>query len=848
MLIRWLWGHAFRVGFLNLLSSLCVSAVPIRKLSSADDIDAQWEYKVLTDAWITMKDGVRLAVSYSYPVVDCVKDSSTSPQSFPVLFSYLPYRKDDSVYLRDAHDFHFFARAGYIVARVDIRGTGASEGYLVSHEYSEQELSDGEEVIAHLASLQLENGCVRSLGGVGMFGVSWGAFNGLLLAWRKPPALKTIIALHGSEDPFINDIHYLDGVYHQDEWILSVDHEGVIPSFKEMHADRPWWKSDASYWSERFDRRPWNMVYSKEQDPSSQFWKRTAVAHNYTDPPMIPMYLIGGLLDGYRDFTTRIREGVLRNHPNHPQIKVVIGPWTHAWPDESPVGPQYNGRKEAIRWFDTYLKNRTTSLREEPDYTLFVRDYLPPDKTLVETPGYWIGSPTFPLSTSAVELFRISSGGRLLKIPQSDNVKLNEKSLDYKATAGIELGCWWGDPSTDQRPYDKSSLVFDSSPFPKARTIVGNPTVSLHVSQNTTHANWVIRLEDVASDGSVSLITGGVHNSAQRFRNAGGDLSAVFPLGTFHTIKVELHFTTWTLRKGHRIRVAVANAGFRMIWPSANKMVATIVEGHEESFVEIPFVDDLVEGQALAPEFTRVPPSPEIPNVKPTDAYWYPNVGGYPRLESAVRHSQVDIAHTASQCDGSSVLHFLIQGKGGVPAAGKRAFECFISRLGQSESRTSMSFTQAFDYYSNVKNTLIGAFIVQRFTADDAHPENSSWNGVARQIYVFNVTQVSFTLSNGPNDAMTVPLSDIPKRISHDEELLELESQPLDGHIFTRWPWIRASPAPKWADYRVVEVETQVNITSDARYFYSSLTRRVWINGTELRSKTFLQRDERIFQ
>src|SRR5215468_5274436 len=77
-------------------------------------------YEVRTErVWIPMKDGVRLAATLFVP--------NSKVDQFPSLLEYLPYRKDDfTSYADERHSW--FAQRGYVSARVDIRGTGRSEG------------------------------------------------------------------------------------------------------------------------------------------------------------------------------------------------------------------------------------------------------------------------------------------------------------------------------------------------------------------------------------------------------------------------------------------------------------------------------------------------------------------------------------------------------------------------------------------------------------------------------------------------------------------------------------------------------------------------------------------------
>ena len=121
---------------------------------------------------IPMKDGVRLAVTLYMPA------NLKSGERFPALLEYLPYRKDDDEAARDYGTHTYFARRGYVSARVDIRGFGASEGAPPDREYSAQEQQDAEQVIAWLAHQSWSNGKV------GMLGISWGGFNSIQMALR----------------------------------------------------------------------------------------------------------------------------------------------------------------------------------------------------------------------------------------------------------------------------------------------------------------------------------------------------------------------------------------------------------------------------------------------------------------------------------------------------------------------------------------------------------------------------------------------------------------------------------------------------------------------------------------
>ena len=183
-----------------------------------------------------MPDGIELAATLYLP-----DDVATA--AVPALLEYLPYRKDDAMLARDHDLYAYMARSGYAGARVDIRGTGRSGGSLPGGEYTETEQRDAETVIAWLAS---QPWCT---GAVGMWGISWGGFNAIQVALRRPPALKAILAVDASDDLFHDDVHYIDGLPHLDEYALMIDHLNMLPPAPDFPLD------EAAL--ARMDTEPW---------------------------------------------------------------------------------------------------------------------------------------------------------------------------------------------------------------------------------------------------------------------------------------------------------------------------------------------------------------------------------------------------------------------------------------------------------------------------------------------------------------------------------------------------------------------------------------------------------------
>lgn len=151
----------------------------------------------IPNIFIPLPDRTQLAARLWLPI-----DADKRP--VPAVLEYLPYRKRDGTIVRDALTHPYLAGHGYACLRVDMRGNGDSDGIMLD-EYAEQELADAEAVIAWLVQ---QPWCT---GKVGMMGISWGGFNGLQVAARRPPGLKAVITLCSTDDRYSDDIHYKGG-------------------------------------------------------------------------------------------------------------------------------------------------------------------------------------------------------------------------------------------------------------------------------------------------------------------------------------------------------------------------------------------------------------------------------------------------------------------------------------------------------------------------------------------------------------------------------------------------------------------------------------------------------------
>jgi predicted acyl esterase len=563
----------------------------------------------LEEAWIPMPDGVRLAVDLFLP-------SGGKPgERFPVLLEYLPYRKAEGR-SRNHALYSYFVRRGYVVARVDIRGTGGSEGRLIEHEYSEQEQADGEVVIDWLSRQPFGSGSV------GMFGISWGGFNSIHMAMRNPPALKAIIAVDATDDLYQDDVHFMDGMMHVDSWEMSQDLWNLLPG-------APGYVIDDAYFAERFDTRPWMLTY-KRQQRDGPFWKRTALKERYASI-RIPTFVIGGWYDGYRDSVPRMLQ-----HLTAP-TKAIVGPWHHAYPHDAYPKPRMEWRHEAVRWFDHWLKGRDTGIMAEPRFAVFVRRWHPPGPVLEEAPGEWRFEDGWPIQRIRPRTLHPQPNHTLAEAAARGDVH----RLRYVPSTGIEAGgpvMWFGDIAPDQRPTDAFSLVYDTEPLVEDLEILGLPRAVLRVSADAPLAHWFARLSDVAPDGTVTQVAAAGFNGAHR---ASAEHPTAIEPGREFTLDIEMHFTSWVFPKGHRMRLAVNNAQWPMIWPTPHPFTSSLVlGGADPSRLVLPVVPHEVRPR---PSFLPPAEDPALPGYRSLQAETTSGYGEIARIERDVARSSTRV-------------------------------------------------------------------------------------------------------------------------------------------------------------------------------------------------------------
>ncbi|MCY4150077.1 MAG: CocE/NonD family hydrolase [Gammaproteobacteria bacterium] len=498
------------------------------------------EVREIENTWIPMPDGTNLAARIWLPV-----DAENDP--VPAILEYLPYRKRDGTVERDHLTHPYFAGFGYAGVRVDMRGTGDSEG-ICQGEYLLQEQEDCLAVIEWLSN---QPWCS---GRVGMIGISWGGFNGLQLAARRPRALGAIISLCSTDDRYADDIHFMGGAMLTEKLAWAATAFSIVntPPDPKIVGER--WRE---MWLQRLENNGlWLVDWIKHQY-RDQFYAHGSICENYSDIE-VPTYLVGGWADGYTNAILRMLENL-----SCPR-KGLIGPWGHKYPHFAVPGPRIGFLQECLRWWDQHLKGIDTGIMDEPQLRAWIQHSVPPSPHYETRPGHWTCDADWPGSARSTKtLFAVdhsltheAGGSFVVSTPEN---------------AGHTAGNWCGysvveDGALDQKN-ETDMVCFDTEPLEEDLEMLGFPVLTANVESNVKQANLIAVLSDVDREGRATRISYGVLNLTHRDSHAKPKAMPKGPTG----IQIKLNACGQRISKGHRIRLALSNAYWPVVWPSLKK-------------------------------------------------------------------------------------------------------------------------------------------------------------------------------------------------------------------------------------------------------------------------------------
>jgi len=494
---------------------------------SVGPVDASHLTGSMANVWLPMRDGVYLAATIYIP------HPSRGPQ--PCIIEALPYRKDDATSLSHQSEYERLRdEYGYAVARIDLRGTGSSGGQAVD-EYPVSEQLDLADAMDWLVAQPWCDG------NIGMYGTSYSGFNSLQMACERPPHLKAIVAIYATDDRHTDDVHYMGGLL---KWIDLVDYPhymtayNVLPPVPAVFG--PAWRQE---WQARFEQNePWFLNW-RENPRDGAYWRQGSVRPFY-ERINIPTMIVAGWADGYRNNSFRMMQELAKNDVPR---RLLAGPWAHADTSTSAPGPRIDLVPEMVTWWDRWLRGIDNGIDQAPEAVWYARSSHTPAPALDTVPGVWRAD-QWPSPRSSWVQFELAG------------------SRTYRVIPDVGTAAWiscaghlpWGQP-TDQRYDDAASLTWDLDP--QGLEIAGHPRLRLSVSSSAPVATIAVRCEDLAPDGTSTLITRGTLNLTRRH---GMDQADPLVPGEVYEIELECEATTWMWAPGHLLRLALAGTD----WPN----------------------------------------------------------------------------------------------------------------------------------------------------------------------------------------------------------------------------------------------------------------------------------------
>jgi putative CocE/NonD family hydrolase len=583
--------------------------------------------------YLTMRDGVRIAIDLWYPAdlapnqrVPTIIRSTRYGRAYQLGYELKALRifgLDPTLATEEGLN-----KAGYAVVLIDARGSGASFGSRPI-EWSAAEMADLREVIAWIVAQPWSNGKV------GAYGVSYDGNTAELAAATGHSALKAVAPQYSDFDPQVH-LAIPGGVFNQGfikAWsalnhgldrndlcgaydvtgvkclLSKLDFTGIKPVDEDTGgheiaaavADRN--NADVFQAAQGITYRDDVFGLSGQTiGDVSPYSLRTQIENSGAAMYVWVSWLDAGTVDGalsrYLTFS-------------NPQ-KLIIGPWSHGGehqtdpflPANTPPDPPVEQQLQMlVAFFDKQLKDNGEK---------------PPERGItyyVLGAGVWKTTATWPPAGVSMQRWYFGADRLLTRAAPTGQAGADEYRVDFTASTGTanrwqtQLG--GGDVVyPDRAAEDKKLLTYTSEPMQTDVEITGGPVVTLYVSSTETDGAFHVYLEDVAPDGRVTYITEGILRAIHR--NVSSEVPPYTMLGPYHSFKradgaplvpeevarvpVQLYTTSVLIHKGHRIRVSVAghDASLFARYPAEGTPVLTIQHNRVyTSHIDLPVLERL---------------------------------------------------------------------------------------------------------------------------------------------------------------------------------------------------------------------------------------------------------------
>ena len=550
--------------------------------------EAVYDGWVRSSRYVAVRDGTRLAVDIYRPT----RGGKVAEERLPVVWTHHRYQrasldKDGKLEMNQSGWLLEVLKHGYVVAAVDVRGSGASFGTFEGM-FSTRETHDAYDITEWFAAQPWCNGKI------GMYSRSYLAMTQYMAASQKPPHLSAIFPEVGGTDWY--DLLYHGGIYHGpfiEMWTGLVKQLDVDHPAPPVDEDKDGSLLKAAVAEHRKNRSAAElyaaMPFRDSVDPKTgvQVWRDwTPITYlRQIQESKVAVYN----LDGWHDRYVRDQTILFRNL-DPKRRKLTLGPWTHTQDDHLDFAAEH------LRWWDYWLKGIQNGVMDDAPVHYYVIGA--PEATA------WRSAQTWPLPQEKRTAYYFGPERSMgTAVPQGQG--RDGFQVDYSAAIDPDPRWSLEQKFPEMSANDAKGISYTTAPLAAPLEVTGHPVVHLRVASSAPDADLFVYLEEVDAAGKSRYVSEGMLRASNRatadpgYDTAGlpyhrGNRADRRPLKPGEPVDLvfDLYPTSTLFQAGHRIRVTITGADARNArTPKRNPPPRlTVYREAQGSFVELPVI------------------------------------------------------------------------------------------------------------------------------------------------------------------------------------------------------------------------------------------------------------------
>ena len=559
---------------------------PFKELGKIPKMKYKDGYSIQS-VYIPVRDGIKIAANICLPKglksSDRIPTVLTQTRYWRAMELRIPFRWILDEMVTDIPNPEVITSRGYAYIKIDVRGTGASYGTRIVP-FSDEEVKDGNDIIEWIISQPWSDGNIVSKG------ISYSGTTAELIPVNEHPAIKAVIPGHAFWDPYV-DVAFPGGVYDHafmqlwsflgknldinnpkvfrqimpEVWLFvkgvkPVDNDLELKNLKEvmnLHQSNQYVYEHTLERDFQDEMLPEGITFSD----LSIYKKKENI-----EKSKVPILAWCSWLDsGYVD-------AIIHRFLNleNPMI-AILGDWNHGahlsanqfFLERNKVNPTPRERINAwMNFFDKCIYGNKFQGKTLYYYTMVEEQWK---KTTLWPPE----------GIKNLRLYLFENYSLTREKPYKEDGE-DEYKINFRATTG-KNNRWWALLALpilydNREKMDEKLLSYTSEPFKEDTEITGQPIMSLYLTSTHEDGAIFVYLEDVDENGNITYITDGefrvIHRKISEETPSyktllpyhtykKGDSMPLIP-GENAEIKFGLHTTSMLIRKGHRIKIAIA--------------------------------------------------------------------------------------------------------------------------------------------------------------------------------------------------------------------------------------------------------------------------------------------------